>query len=407
MTAGCDLCSGLYRACRAGRRGARPCAGPALRLAVATWLFPCGFRRGRRHDIRNSRAVLAAQRRAHRSTRRYDPTRDGPPIWSWPPAAAGCPDADIIGRCWLVRQSCHLQEHRAGRRLGDLVGGVWLSDGFHRQYLAAHQSLELYLWVGREMARPQTGGLSFDVHYPRWLGVWPSCGLFLLFAWLELVAPGRDVPRNIAIAILIYSAFTWVGFAIFGRDTWLKRGEVFSIAFGLFGRFAPLDFTHDGRWRVSFRPFATGLLPRTALEPSMTAFTLLMLGTVTVDGFMEMPLGRRDVERALPVMGALTPIRWMYMAMQTALLIAGPLMLAGLYLVVVATDGTDLRFETGKFIGAVRSFANTYRHRLSSLALFFAFRGRRPVHHSARVRPLRLRVGFIRHHALPDRHWHR
>ena len=98
-------------------------------------------------------------------------------------------------------------------------------------------------------------------------------------------APRRDVPRNIAIAILIYSAFTWTGFAIFGRDTWLKRGEVFSVAFGLFGRFAPLDFTYDGRWRVSLRPFATGLLPRTPLDPSMTAFSLLMLGTVTVDGF--------------------------------------------------------------------------------------------------------------------------
>ena len=77
------------------------------------------------------------------------------------------------------------------------------------------------------LTRPWTNGLSFHLNCPRWLGVWPSCGLFLLFAWLELVAPRRDVPRNIAIAILIYSALTWTGFAIFGRDTWLKRGEVF------------------------------------------------------------------------------------------------------------------------------------------------------------------------------------
>ena len=35
-----------------------------------------------------------------------------------------------------------------------------------------------------KLTRPQTGGLSFHVRYPRWLGVWPSCGLFLLFAWL-------------------------------------------------------------------------------------------------------------------------------------------------------------------------------------------------------------------------------
>src|SRR5262249_18636026 len=31
--------------------------------------------------------------------------------------------------------------------------------------------------------------LSFHMSYPPWLGVWPSCLLFLLFAWLELVAP--------------------------------------------------------------------------------------------------------------------------------------------------------------------------------------------------------------------------
>ena len=186
------------------------------------------------------------------------------------------------------------------------------------------------------LARPWTSGFSFRAHYPRWLGAWPSCVLFLLFAWLELVAPGRDVPRNVAIAILIYSVFTWIGFVTFGRDTWLKNGEVFAVAFGLFGRFAPLDFTNDGRWRVSLRPFATGLLTRTPLEPSMTAFSLLMLGTVTVDGFMETPLWAAVVERVLTDSGSVDANPWVYMAMQTALLIAGPLTLTGLYLVVIA-----------------------------------------------------------------------
>ena len=186
------------------------------------------------------------------------------------------------------------------------------------------------------LARPWISGFSFRAHYPRWLGVWPSCVLFLLFAWLELVAPGRDVPRNIAIAILIYSVFTWIGIVIFGRDTWLKSGEVFAIAFGLFGRFAPLDFTHDGRWRVSLRPFAIGLLTRAPLTPSMTAFSLLMLGTVTVDGFMETPLWAAVVERVLTGAGSVDANPWAYMPMQTALLIAGPLTLTGFYLVVIA-----------------------------------------------------------------------
>ena len=286
-------------------------------------------------------------------------------------------DADITGCCRFVRQSCHLQEHHAGRRLGDLVGGVWLSDGFHRQYLATHQSLELYLWFCRE-ASPSVDQRAFiPCTYPRWLGVWPSCGLFLLFAWLELVAPGRDVPRNVAIAILIYSVFTWVGFAIFGRDTWLKHGEVFSVAFGLFGRFAPLDFTNDGRWRVSLRPFATGLLPRTPLEPSMTAFSLLMLGTVTVDGFMETPLWAAAVERVFASYGSVDANPWVYMAMQTALLIAGPLMLAGLYLVVIALmariSGLKLANLSGLFVLSLIPIAIAYH--LSHYFSLFAIAG--------------------------------
>ena len=187
-----------------------------------------------------------------------------------------------------------------------------------------------------KLTRPWIHGLSFRAHYPPWLGVWPSCVLFLLFAWLELVVPGRDVPRNIAIAILAYSAFTWFGFCIFGRDTWLKSGEVFSVAFDLFGRFAPLNFIRDGRWHVCLRPFATGLLTRRPLEPSRTAFCLLMLGTVTVDGFMETPLWAAVVEWVFASSGRAPDSPWLYMTVQTALLIAGPLTLAGLYLTVIA-----------------------------------------------------------------------
>src|SRR5262249_45058149 len=149
-----------------------------------------------------------------------------------------------------------------------------------------------------------------------WLGVWPSCALFLLFAWLELVAPGRDVPRNIAIAILVYSALTWTGFAVFGRDIWLKNGEVFSRAFGLLGRFAPLSFSRDDRYRVAIRPFAAGLLTRRPLNASMTAFALLLLGTVTVDGLMETPQWGAFVTWALADSGT-DAIQWPYMLMQT------------------------------------------------------------------------------------------
>jgi len=177
--------------------------------------------------------------------------------------------------------------------------------------------------------------LSFHLFYPPWLGVWPSCLLFLLFACLELVAPARDVPRNIAIAILIYSFLTWTGFSTFGRDTWLKNGEVFSLAFGLFGRFAPLNFTHRDRYYVSVRPWAVGLVTRAPLSASMIAFALLMLGTVTVDGLMETPQWALFVSWALKGSSA-DGNQVRYMLLQTSLLIAGPMMLAALYLLATA-----------------------------------------------------------------------
>ena len=227
------------------------------------------------------------------------------------------------------------------------------------------------------LARPWASGLSFRARYPRWLGVWPSCALFLLFAWLELVAPGRDVPRNIAIAILTYSAFTWTGFVMFGRDTWLKNGEVFAVAFGLFGRFAPLDFTNDGRWRVSLRPIAAGLLTRTPLEPSMTAFSLLMLGTVTVDGFMETPLWAAVVAWIFAGHGSIDANPWLFMAVQTALLIAGPLLLAGLYLVVIALmvriSRSNLANLSGLFVLSLIPIAIAYH--LSHYFSLFAVAG--------------------------------
>lgn len=206
-------------------------------------------------------------------------------------------------------------------------------------------------------------GLSFHINYPQRLGVWPSCILFLLFVWLELVAPARDVPRNIAIAMLAYSFLTWIGFNVFGRDTWLKHGEVFSLAFGLFGRFAPLNFTHGDRYYVSVRPWAVGLVTRTPLNASMIAFTLLMLGTVTVDGLMETPQWAAFVAWALNGASA-DGDQVRYMIMQTSLLIAGPMMLAAFYLlattIMARTSRSSFKETSGLFALSLVPIAIAY-----------------------------------------------
>lgn len=140
----------------------------------------------------------------------------------------------------------------------------------------------LYRWgeslIGRHAAsRP----------YPEALGHWPAVFLFAVFAWLELVSETGESPRQLAYLIVIYSIVTLWGMALFGRETWLARGDAFTMAFSLFGRFAPTGPDAQGRWIL--RPPAIALLTEKPVVPSVTAFVLLILATVTYDGFLETP----------------------------------------------------------------------------------------------------------------------
>jgi len=122
----------------------------------------------------------------------------------------------------------------------------------------------LYRWAGApSLRRP----------YPKRLDVWPAVALFFCFAWAELVWPERDVPARLACVIVLYAGITWAGMFIYGRKVWLERGEAFSLAFGVLSHFAPFGRRTEGP--VSF---------------AFMVFVLLMLATVTYDGFLETPL---------------------------------------------------------------------------------------------------------------------
>ena len=137
--------------------------------------------------------------------------------------------------------------------------------------------------------------LDLGLSYPSWLGVWPAVLTFALFAWFELVAETSREPSTLAAAVLIYSGICWLGMAAYGRETWLAHGEAFSLAFAVLARFAPIDRPKwsgrdggIGHWHL--RPYAAGLITDRPCRLSMTVFVLLMLSTVTYDGFKETPL---------------------------------------------------------------------------------------------------------------------
>jgi hypothetical protein len=132
--------------------------------------------------------------------------------------------------------------------------------------------------------------LEMRLRYPPALGAWPAVLLFVAFVWMEIVSETSDVPATIAQALMVYSVITWLGMAMFGRDVWMQRGETFSLVFGLIARFAPIDLRVDhGRVAARMRPYAVGLLVHEPVDRSNVLLVMVLLSTVSFDGFLETP----------------------------------------------------------------------------------------------------------------------
>jgi hypothetical protein len=138
-------------------------------------------------------------------------------------------------------------------------------------------------WVARGAAR---GELPAPLAYPRRLGRWPAAVGIFAFAAMELVASNGDRPENLAIATLVYSALTFVAMALYGVETWLERGEAFSVYFNLFSRLSPVE-TRDGVVGLR-RPLAG--LPALEALPGTVPLLAVMIGSVTFDGAAEAPI---------------------------------------------------------------------------------------------------------------------
>ncbi len=142
----------------------------------------------------------------------------------------------------------------------------------------------------RKMGRGDS--LSLEQPCSGRLGVWPALCLFLWFAWAEIVWPYNDIPRNLSLAALGYSIITWAGMFVYGKEVWLRRGEAFSIIFGVMSRFSVTEVRtrEEGRREWRLRPPAAGLLKTDGMSGSMVLLVVLMLATVSFDGFTETPL---------------------------------------------------------------------------------------------------------------------
>ena len=99
--------------------------------------------------------------------------------------------------------------------------------------------------------------------YPSALATWPAVAAFIVFVWLELVYTSARGGRVLVVAVLLYTGWTLAMMAQYGRDTWRRRGDAFTVWFGLVNRLAPFGLVEDDRDRGSRlvrRPFGSGLL---------------------------------------------------------------------------------------------------------------------------------------------------
>jgi hypothetical protein len=197
--------------------------------------------------------------------------------------------------------------------LSALVGNVW---SLVNPWAAIFVWSELILSKRRAPRRSK-------INWPKSLGVWPAIALFIVFAWLELVWGGRSIPSQLAWLIVGFSVLTWTGMFIFGHRTWLTHADPFALAFGVLSKFGPIDIRtehgtcgtsaadnasdrdghHEGadaRWSWKLRPPGAGLLDTENMTPSLSVFVVVMLSTVTFDGFMATSVWQR-VESALYV----------------------------------------------------------------------------------------------------------
>ena len=165
--------------------------------------------------------------------------------------------------------------------------------------------------------------MTLGMEYAEKLGVWPSVALFFAFVWVENALPEAAAPALLAWLIIAYSVLTLGGMFLFGKHQWLRHAEVFSVIYSFLTRFSVTEvrvndpdtcrecagplcaeqaegsdrrcvdcyecFEYAWDRELNLRPPAIGLHALGPMPVGLTALVLLVLSTVTFDGFSDTP----------------------------------------------------------------------------------------------------------------------
>lgn len=278
-----------------------------------------------------------------------------------------------------------------------LAGNVWM---LVSPWKVTFEWIEkLFEFVFRRQSRPL-------LKYPERLDVWPAFLLFFGFAWLENVFPGSAVPFQLGVLILLYSLITWAGMIVFGKHTWLRHGEAFSVLFGFFARFAPTEVHVDGNFlcgecdsdcglnngdcvdcyecfekapredrEINLRPFAVGLIGIERVSTATAVFVVFALAAVTFDGLQETPFWAGLQSSLFYSLSDLGP--WAIGLIDTLGIVVVPALFFGIYLLFASgiqafSNDSDQMFGVAKaFVFSLVPIALAYNmaHFLSLLLI--------------------------------------
>ena len=192
--------------------------------------------------------------------------------------------------------------------LGLVVLSVVLGDVFRAvnpwRALARAGGWSLHRVTGRMLAEP--------IPYPERLGRWPAVAALVAFVWLELSFGVRGLPdegieipgaapEDVALAAVFYSLYTLLAMAVFGVDTWLRRGEAFSVYFGMFASLAPLEVRDRTLGR---RPWLSGATRWAGGVPGSAALVLAAIGVTVFDDARDALISRYWIDLWSSLTGA-------------------------------------------------------------------------------------------------------
>jgi hypothetical protein len=136
--------------------------------------------------------------------------------------------------------------------------------------------------LGFDLSTPRT-------RYPVRLGCWPAFVAYVCLVFVELFVSPR--PLTLSLLLLGYTALTFAGVVLFGREAWFSRADLFGLYFRLTGR--------REKTVAHLRVPLSAAIERQPRHLSVIVFVLFMLSSTAYDGIYDTQLWTAAYWRAL------------------------------------------------------------------------------------------------------------